>query len=166
VLSHGQQSYEIAERMGSAYSRVWQTYFFGCAQPMAGELDDAIEAIECSIALAREARTALELETRRIASLAEARLEAGDVSRAIELADQSISVARGRGNRPSLPYGYRVLAEAVLASERPDRVTVAQDALQNGLAAAKATGALVELPMLERVAASLTGSDRRSASAP
>jgi adenylate cyclase len=165
VLSHGQQSYEIAERMGSAYSRVWQTYFYGCAQLMAGELDDAIEAIERSIALAREARTALEQETLRIASLAEARLEAGDVSRAIELADRSISLARERGNRPSLPYGYRVLAEAVLASERPDRVTVAQDALQNGLAAAKATGAFAELPMLERVAASLTGSDRRSASA-
>jgi hypothetical protein len=150
MLAHATQADEIAERMGSAHLRVFTLYALGHARLMLGETGEAIAAIERSIELAREARTGLEQEALRVATLSEALLSAGDHSRALETAEESVTLALQRGNEAILPASYRVLAEALLASEDPGRSAPAQEALEKATAAVEATGARAELPLIER----------------
>ncbi len=150
VLSHATQGYEIADRIGSAVSRVLALYFLGYARFMIGEADEAVAAIGRSIELGREARTGLEGESLRLAGLSEALLSAGDHQRALEAAQQSVTLGRERGNESMLARSYRVLAEALLAGEGPDKVAAARQALEEATAAAEATGARAELPLIER----------------
>jgi tetratricopeptide (TPR) repeat protein len=156
VLAHATQAHEIAERVGSAYSRVGSLYFLGYARLMLGETGEAIAAIERSIELAREARTGLESEAVRVAGLSEALLSAGDHVRALEAAEESVTLALQRGNTAFLPHCYRVLAEALLANDDPGRIAAAQRALDNATAAVRASGARAELPFIERAREKLT----------
>jgi class 3 adenylate cyclase/tetratricopeptide (TPR) repeat protein len=150
VLSHATQGYEIAERIGSTFSRVLALYYLGYARFMVGEADEGIVAIERSIELGREARTGLEQEALRFAGLSEALLSVGDHQRALDAAQESVTLARKRGNESILPISYRVLAEALLAGDGTDRVAAAKEALDQATVAADATGARVELPFIER----------------
>lgn len=150
VLAHATQGREIAERIGYAYSQVWAIHYLGCAHLMLGETDDAIAAITHSIAIARETRTGLELEAWRMTGLAEALLSAGDRTRALQTARESVTIAHARGNEAVLPAAYRVLAETLLSFEDSGKVETAREALRHATAAVQATGALAELPLIER----------------
>ena len=155
ALAHATQGYEIAERIGAAFSRVLALYYLGYAHLMVGEADEAIAAIERSIELGHEARTGLETEVFRVAGLSEALLSAGDRQRALEAARESVKLARERGHKSMLALSHRVLAEAFLAGEEPDRVAMARQALEEATAAAEATGFRAELPFIERARARL-----------
>jgi class 3 adenylate cyclase/tetratricopeptide (TPR) repeat protein len=150
VLPHATQGYEIAERIGDAFSRLYALYALGYARFLVGETDEAIIALERSIELGREARTGLEFESLRIAGLAEALLSAGEHQRALDAAQESVTLARERGNEAVLAISHRVLAEALLAGDGPDKVAMATDALDQATMAAEATGARAELPFIER----------------
>ncbi len=150
VLSHATQGYEIAERIGDAFSRMYALYCLGAARLMLGESDEAIVTIERSIELGRETRTGLEFEALRFAGLSEALLSAGDHQRALDAARESVTLARERGNKAALATCCRVLAEALLAGDGPDKVAMATDALDQATAAAEATGARAQLPFIER----------------
>jgi adenylate cyclase len=158
ALRDGRRAYEIAEVVGSAFSRVWQLFFFGYACVLTGEAAEAIEAIERSIVLARQARTGLELEPLRWAALAEALLAHGERARALTVAEEAVRLAHERGNRGTLPHAYRVLAEALVAGGDASVVGPASEALRKATEAAHATGALVELPLIERVRRKLDAS--------
>jgi adenylate cyclase len=150
ALGHATQGYELAERIGSAFSRIWALYNLGYARFMVGEPDEAIAALERSIELGREARTGLENDSYRVAGLSEALLGAGDTARALRAAEESVSLARERGSEVSFAVCYRVLADALLASNGPGKVAAAQEALEKATAAAEATGFRSELPFIER----------------
>ncbi len=150
ALGHATQAYELAERIGDAFSRIWAIYNLGYARFMAAEANEAIVALERSIELGREARTGLESESLRLAGLSEALLSAGDGARALEAAQESVRLARERGNEGMLAICYRVLAEALLASEEHGKVAAAQAALEKAAAAVEATGLRSELPFIER----------------
>ncbi len=87
--------------------------------------------------------------------MAEALLSAGDRRRALDAAQESVALARERGNGATLAISYRVLAEALLAGDGPDRVAAATEALDEATAAVEATGARAELPFIERARARL-----------
>ena len=70
AYAHAQGTLEIAERIGDAFSRTYAWYWLGLAEVMRGEWARAKEAIERSIDLAREHRTAIEGEAYRLAMLA------------------------------------------------------------------------------------------------
>jgi class 3 adenylate cyclase len=150
ALGHATQSYELAERIGDAFSRIFALYNLGLARIMAGEASEAVIALERSIELGREARTALEQEAQRVAALSEALLGAGDCARALEAAEESVALARARGNEAMLAVCYRVLAEALLAGEGSGKVAAAEEALEQATTAAEATGSRSELPFIER----------------
>ena len=78
ALAHAQQALEIAERIGDSFSRAWAWFWLGLAERMRGEWRRAIEAIERSLAIARERRTAVEGDAWRLALLGEAYLGLGD----------------------------------------------------------------------------------------
>jgi class 3 adenylate cyclase/tetratricopeptide (TPR) repeat protein len=150
ALGHAIQSYELAERIGDAFSRIFALYNLGYARVMAGEASEAVATLERSIELGREARTGLESESLRLAALSEALLSAGECARALEAAEEAVQLARERGNEAMLPVCYRVLAEALLASDGSGKVAAAQEALEKAAAAAEATGLRSELPFIER----------------
>jgi class 3 adenylate cyclase/tetratricopeptide (TPR) repeat protein len=150
AVSHATLAYQLADRVGDAFSRIWTLYNLGYARVMAGEASEAVAVLERSIELGREARTGLEGESQRVAALSEALLSAGDRGRALEAAEESVQLARERGNEGMLAICYRVLAEALLASDRPGKLAAAEEALDKATAAAEATGFRSELPFIER----------------
>jgi hypothetical protein len=66
-----------------------------------------------------------------------------------------VKLTRERGNESVLALSYRVLAEALLAGDGPDRVAAAREALDQAATAAEATGARAELPFISRARARL-----------
>jgi class 3 adenylate cyclase/tetratricopeptide (TPR) repeat protein len=149
ALTRATKGYEIAERLGGAFSRVWALHYLGYARHMVGQSTEAVTAIERSIELAREARTGLEFESQRLAALSEARLVAGDPKGAVEAAQESVQFAHERGNEAMIPFCYRVLAEALLASDVSGKLAAAREALDTAAAAAEATGSRAELPFID-----------------
>jgi class 3 adenylate cyclase len=148
--AHATHAYEIAERIGDGFSRVWATAYLGLARLLVGETAGAVASLERSIELGREARTALEAESERLAWLAQALLGEGECAAALQVARESVRIGTERGNEGMLADCYRVLAEALLASEDPDRLQAAQEALDRAAAAADATGLRATLPFIER----------------
>jgi tetratricopeptide (TPR) repeat protein len=151
AITHGAQGYEIAERIGSAFSRAWQTYFYGCARLMAGEPHEAIALVRTANELGRAACTSREMESMRVATLAEALLERGDLAGASEAADEAVALAEERGNDAVLAYCYRVLAGTILASEAPGKFEAAQAALDRAIVAVQSSGARAELQFIEQL---------------
>jgi class 3 adenylate cyclase/tetratricopeptide (TPR) repeat protein len=150
VLSHVSRGHEIAERHGAAIVRIWSLNSRGFACLMLGEAEEAIVALEASIELARESRTGREGESMRLALLSEAKLSVGDRQGALQCAQKALATATEQGNALFMPLSYRVLAEALLASEDADEVAAGQAALESARAAVEATGVHAELPFIER----------------
>jgi class 3 adenylate cyclase/tetratricopeptide (TPR) repeat protein len=150
VLAHATAARDSAEQIGSVFSGLWSLTGLGYAHLILGDRSEAIAAFEQSIELGRGARTGLEAESWRVAGLSEALLGAGDHVRALEAAQEAVALASERGNKAILPLAYRVLAEALLASESNESIPAAQDALEDATYAVLASGARAELPFIER----------------
>ena len=154
VLAHATTGYEIAERVGSAFSRAIAIGYLGCAHRMLGQADQAIGALERALAIAREARTGLENEANWLAWLSDALRDAGHEHRAVEVAGDAVALALRSGSRTLLPCCYRALAESLAAS--PDRdVLGAAQALGRATAAVDASSVFAERPLIERARAGL-----------
>jgi hypothetical protein len=91
------RSLEIAEKMGSSYSRAVANHRLGVSLAVAGSWPEATETLEQALAIAREFRTGLEMEARLVSWLAEACLGAGDLVRARALAEESVELGRRIG---------------------------------------------------------------------
>ena len=102
ALAHGRRAVELADERGSPFSRVEAAAFLGTAELAAGDAARATSAVEAALGLARTRRTALWYEPRILATLADARLAAGDRPGARAVLDEArASVERGRGWRLS-----------------------------------------------------------------
>src|SRR5436309_2622861 len=100
ALAHGRRAVELAEERGSVFSRVEAAAFLGAAELADGDLTAATSVLERALALARNRRTALWYEPRILATLADAKLAAGDRSGArVLLSEARELVDRGRGWR-------------------------------------------------------------------
>jgi len=100
ALAHGRRAVELADEHGSVFSRVEAAAFLGAAELADGDLTAATSVLERALALARNRRTALWYESRILATLAGAKLAAGDRSGARALLSQARElVDRGRGWR-------------------------------------------------------------------
>ncbi len=100
ALAHGRRGVEFAEEHGSVFSRVEAAAFLGAAELADGDLTAATSALARALALARHRRTALWYEPRILATLADAKLAAGDRSEARALLSEARElVDRGRGWR-------------------------------------------------------------------
>src|SRR5438034_5957008 len=125
ALAHGRRAVELAEGRGSPFSRVEAAAFLGTAELAAGDVAIATSALEAALGLARTRRAALWYEPRILATLADARLAAGDRSAARALlAEAPESVERGRGWRLSA-CDVALARVRLLASEPvPDRAAL------------------------------------------
>jgi MalT-like TPR region len=100
ALAHGRRAVELAEEHGSVFSRVEAAAFLGALELADGDLTAATTTLEGSLALARHRRAALWYEPRILATLADARLAAGNPAGArAPLSEARELVDRGRGWR-------------------------------------------------------------------
>jgi adenylate cyclase len=100
ALTHGRRAVELADERGSVLSRVEAAAFLGAAKLEDGDVIAATSVLERARGLARSRRTALWYEPRILATLAEAKLAAGDRSGARALlAEARQLVEQGRGWR-------------------------------------------------------------------
>jgi len=123
------RSLEIAEKMGSPYSRAFAYHRLGVSLTVASRWPEAIETLEQALAIARERRTALEGEARFVSWLAEACLGAGDLVRARALAEESVELGRRIGAPVDLAQAQRALAHVMLAQEGLAAATAVHAAL-------------------------------------
>jgi class 3 adenylate cyclase/tetratricopeptide (TPR) repeat protein len=101
ALAHGRRAVALAEEHGSVFSRVEALAFLGAAQLANGDVTTATSVLERALALARTRRTALWYEPRILATLADAKLAAGERAEARALVSQARElIDRGRGWRP------------------------------------------------------------------
>ena len=111
------RSLEIAEKMGSPYSRACANHRLGVSLTVAGSWTEAIETLAQALAIARERRTGLEMEPRLVSWLAEACLGAGDLARARALAEESVALGLRIGARVDLIQAQRALVHVLLAQQ-------------------------------------------------
>jgi class 3 adenylate cyclase len=153
--AHGRRAVELAEERGSPFSRVEAATFLGAAELAAGDVATARSALETALGLARRRRTALWYEPRILATLADARLAAGDRPGARSLlAEARESVERGRGWRLSA-CDVELARVRLLASEPVPDPAAVERALASADALAAELGAEPYRRMAERERARL-----------
>jgi tetratricopeptide (TPR) repeat protein len=117
AMLHAQESIEIAERIGDAFSRTWAWAWMGQASVMGGHWDRAIEALGRSQAISTERRTAADAESWSLTWLAEAHQGLGDSERAIGLARDAVALAHAREQTAAETAAQVVLARILLAAQ-------------------------------------------------
>jgi class 3 adenylate cyclase/tetratricopeptide (TPR) repeat protein len=149
ALAHGRRAVELADERGSPFARVEAATWLGAAALAAGEVATATGALETALGQARHRRTALWYEPRILATLAEARLAAGDSAGARALlAEARATVDRGQGWQ--LAACDVALAWVRLLAAGPVRDPAA---IEGGLAALEALAAALGAGAYRRVAA-------------
>jgi tetratricopeptide (TPR) repeat protein len=155
ALTNAQQALEIAERIGSSFSRAHTWFFLGVAERMRGEWRRAIEALERSVAIASEGRTAVEGEAWRLAVLGESYLGLGDPERALSLVTEGVEIARGQGHVTRETYANLALARVLLGSAGTAERKQIEAALTRALQLARDTGAKAFEPLVHAELAEL-----------
>jgi class 3 adenylate cyclase/tetratricopeptide (TPR) repeat protein len=131
ALAHGRRGVELAEEHGSVLSRVEAAAFLGAAELADGDLTGATSVLEQALVLARNRRTALWYEPRLLATLADAKLAAGDRSEARALLSEARAlVDQGRGWRLGA-FDVALAWVRLLASEPASDRTAIEGALES-----------------------------------
>jgi class 3 adenylate cyclase/tetratricopeptide (TPR) repeat protein len=148
ALTHARRSLEIAERIGSPFSRAHEWLVLGLAERMQGHWRNAIAAVERSRAIARESRTTVERNALRLTLLGESYLGLGDPARARALVDEGLEVARTQGHVPDQMHASLALARVLPSSVGTAARAEIEAALARTLALAAETGAKAYEPLV------------------
>ncbi|HKB52079.1 MAG TPA: adenylate/guanylate cyclase domain-containing protein [Solirubrobacterales bacterium] len=137
---------ELTERLGDVFSRSLALSNLGAAQLAAEEYAEALESIEESERVYREAMdNGGEMEAWRAAIRAEALIGVERVEEAVELAQWASDIARERGMLWSLPLALQVLARARAEAG----IEGADEVLAEAAEVAQRTGAVLSLEAIE-----------------
>jgi adenylate cyclase len=141
ALPRVQQAVEIAERIGSPFSRIWGYNCLAAALRLNGQWQEAIELHEQALRSARERRTGLDGEALHLAYLAEAYLAGGDLPRARAAAESGVAAGRRIGARVHEQEAQRSLARVLLCQEGAAAGAAIRAALDRAEALVRETGA-------------------------
>jgi tetratricopeptide (TPR) repeat protein len=147
ALGHANQALEIAERIGSSYSRDQAWLSVGQAETHRGQWRSAVDALERSAAIAREGRS-LSFDALRLALLGESYLGLGDPERARALVTKGVETARAQGNVVSETHATLSLARVLLGSAGIAAREQIEAALARALQLVRETGARVHEPLV------------------
>jgi tetratricopeptide (TPR) repeat protein len=148
ALGHAQQGLEIAERIGSWFSRAWAWLWLGLAEQMRGEWQRAIDALERSAAITSEGRTGVEAVAWRLALLGESYLGLGDPERARSLVAEGVEIARAQVHTTNETWANLALARVLLGSAGAAARAEIEAALARSLELARETGAKAFEPLV------------------
>jgi hypothetical protein len=141
AVAQGRRALALAEERGSPFARVEAAAFLGAAELAAADPVSAARTLEAALGLARLRGAALWYEPRILATLAEARLAAGDRGAARALLDEArAAVDAGRGWRLAACDVELARVRLLLSESRPDRAAI-EHAIAGLEAAAAEVGA-------------------------
>jgi len=115
AIAQARQALDIAERRGDALSRVWAWTLLGLAELLQGRTEPAIAALERSLEMSRERRTAMEGNSQRLGWLAECHLATGDFEQAVNLAREGLNDAVQTGARLNEALAGLMLGRVLVA---------------------------------------------------
>jgi class 3 adenylate cyclase/tetratricopeptide (TPR) repeat protein len=154
-LSGAEGAVELAGRVGS--QKVLAAAYAGLALASAdrGLSDQAADAGERSLSIARHQRMNLELEPETEALLARAKLGLGEVEEARAMAEEAVGIADERSLTRQAVVARVALAQVLLAIGEPSTVEEAQDLLDAASELAARIGFKASQPNIHRVLAAL-----------
>jgi class 3 adenylate cyclase/tetratricopeptide (TPR) repeat protein len=140
VMEPARQSLEIAERLGSSWSRVVANSQIARAHLVREEWREAVEACERALHIARERRTGLAFEGLVLPIKAEAALHGGDARAALATAEEAVAVTRRRRTRFFEAGALMSLGRVRLGLDDSGVAAYAGQALTEAIAIAQETG--------------------------
>ena len=162
AVARAREAVEIAEKIGSHFSRTLAYGALSTALTLDGEYSEAAAAAERSLQIARETRTGLMDEAGYLVSLADAHLGLGETDRGCALAEEAAAVARRRDTPCDEVRALVTLARGLLEGEGAEFRGRVEGALSRALSLIDETGneALRPFVHLERSKlARLTGDE-------
>jgi class 3 adenylate cyclase/tetratricopeptide (TPR) repeat protein len=148
ALDHARQALEIAERLGSSFSRTSALDAVGCVHLASRDWAAAASAFEQALAIVRERRTGLHWEPRILAQLAEARLGLGDLEEARASAEDAVRRVRDLGTKVTECRALLTFGRVLLRTEGASARSRVEAALGRALALVTETGAGLYEPQI------------------
>jgi adenylate cyclase len=155
VRAAARQAMEIAEELGSAFSRVGAYNYLGAAQLVHEDWAEAERAFSTALELARRNRTGREFEAQLLLRLARARLGRGDAAGARRAAEEAVTLARERGQASHESQARIALARALCASGGGEARAAVEDELERASALLETTGCRAFAPRIAEARAEL-----------
>ena len=139
--AHAQQFLESAERIGDAFSRSWAWLWVGWTESMLGRHAQAVEALNRSLAISRDQRSAVEGEAHPPHRARRGASRLGDAEQARRLVGEALaSVAAGRSQRHLEIDAQLMLARILLESTGADAADEIEAAVTRALEVGGALG--------------------------
>jgi class 3 adenylate cyclase/tetratricopeptide (TPR) repeat protein len=142
ALAHGRSGLEIAQRIGSSFSLVVALTWLGEAHRIAGEPEEAIEALEQALERIERSRAGFEFEVWGRWLYCRALTDAGDPGRGVEQGALAAELGRERGVRVIEPGARIAEAQARLARGAGEDIAAAVELLTEAEAIAEEIGAV------------------------
>jgi adenylate cyclase len=155
ALRHAHAAVEIAETTGSAFSRVLAYKALGVAHALAAAWPAAIETLQRSLEISREATANVLEDGSVLALLAEVHGHAGDLGPARLLADEAVAATRRRHTRMYECQAQIARAAVLVRTEGARGTRAIERALARAWALVEDTGARAYAPVIHECRAAL-----------
>jgi len=155
VRAAARQSMEIAEEIGSTFSRVGAYNYLGTAQLVHEDWAEAERALSTALELVRLNRTGREYEAQLLLRLARARLGRGDAAEARRAAEEAVTLAGERGQLSFESRARLARARALCASEGAGARAAIEEDIEQASALVAATGCRAFAPSVAEARADL-----------
>jgi tetratricopeptide (TPR) repeat protein len=155
VRAAARQAMEIAEELGSTFSRMNAYSALGTAHLVHEDWREAERALSTALELVRLNRTGRESEAMLLHRLASARLGRGDAAGARRAAEEAVTLARERGQASHESVARIALARALCASEGGEARAAVEDELGRASALLETTGGRAFEPWIAEARAEL-----------
>jgi tetratricopeptide (TPR) repeat protein len=147
---------ELARELNNAEnSRASSLSYLGAAQLLHEEWQEAIDALEQGLAIARGQGTRLDIEAVMLANLARAYLGAGQVEKARRTAEEALQTAHQRGELHHEIRAQLSLAHALLADDGANARAAIEETLARAFELVRETGAKAYEPHILEARAEL-----------
>jgi tetratricopeptide (TPR) repeat protein len=165
AAARASESVEIAEKLGSPFHRTHSLDYFGRLQIQQKLWKDAIGSLRQAVDIAREHRTAAEIEPNLLVHLADAYRGDGQLERARDTISEALDLADQRGARFFSLEGNLVLARVLMDADGAAAEAAATEALDRARDLVEEFGAHVFAPsiLLERARLARLVEDEESA---
>ena len=141
ALDHARQAFDIAERIGSSFSRSSAYEALGCVHLANRDWAASATAFEQALSIVLDRRIGIHWEARIVAELAEAQLGAGDVERARAGAEKAVRRAHELSTKVTECRALLTFARVLLRSGGEVVRGPVEEALRRALALVAETGA-------------------------